>query len=256
MNGNDSLVSVRDLHKSFHGQEVLKGINLHIESHELTVIIGPSGAGKSTFLRCINCLEIFDRGKVVVGSIQLERSSPQSRLDKSFYDSARQLRNSVGMVFQSFNLFPHLTALENIAKAPVVVKNTPQKEAATQAMALLEKVGLASHAYHYPFQLSGGQQQRAAIARALAMSPKVMLYDEPTSALDPGLVEEVLAVMRKLNDEGMTQIVVTHRMQFAREVAHKMAYLDDGQIIEVSTPEQMFTAPADERTKRFLKRFL
>jgi len=256
LNGNHSFVSVRDLHKSFHGHQVLKGVNLHVESHELTVIIGPSGGGKSTFLRCINCLEIFDQGTVVVGDIQLERSSRQSRLDRAFYDTARRLRNSVGMVFQSFNLFPHLTALENITKAPVVVKNTPKKEAEEQAMALLEKVGLSSHAHYYPFQLSGGQQQRAAIARALAMSPQVMLYDEPTSALDPGLVEEVLAVMRKLNEEGMTQIVVTHRMQFAREVAHKMAYFDDGQIVEVSVPERMFTSPADERTKRFLKRFL
>ncbi len=256
MNGNHSFITVRDLHKSFHGHQVLKGVNLHVESHELMVIIGPSAGGKSTFLRCINCLEIFDQGRVKVGDIQLERTSPQSRLDQDFYGTIRRLRNSVGMVFQSFNLFPHLTALENISKGPMVVKSVPKKQAEEQAMALLDKVGLSSHAHYYPFQLSGGQQQRAAIARALAMSPQVMLYDEPTSALDPGLVEEVLAVMRKLNEEGMTQIVVTHRMQFAREVAHKMAYFDEGRVVEVSTPEEMFTCPADERIRRFLKRFL
>ncbi|MDZ7291906.1 MAG: amino acid ABC transporter ATP-binding protein [candidate division KSB1 bacterium] len=253
---NSAVVDVWDLHKSFHGHPVLRGIDLHIAPQELTVLIGPSGCGKSTFLRCLNCLEIFDRGKVSIGGINLERTSVPSPLTGEFHAKVRQLRLNVGMVFQSFNLFPHLTALENVMKAPLVVKGIPREQAEAIARELLEKVGLSTHVHHYPSQLSGGQQQRAAIARALAMAPKVMLYDEPTSALDPGLVEEVLQVMKKLHEEGMTQIVVTHEMRFARDVADKIVYFEDGQIVEMAPPKQMFSSPRDERTRRFLKRFL
>jgi polar amino acid transport system ATP-binding protein len=252
---NNSVVAVSGLHKSFHGNHVLKGVDLQIAPQELTVLIGPSGCGKSTFLRCLNCLEIFDQGKISISGIHLERSS-HAPLDSQFHAKVRELRTSVGMVFQSFNLFPHLTALENVMKAPIVVKGAPQEQAEATARQLLEKVGLGTHMHHYPTQLSGGQQQRAAIARALAMAPKVMLYDEPTSALDPGLVDEVLLVMQKLNDEGMTQIVVTHEMRFARDVADKIVYFESGQAVEVAPPEEMFSSPKDERTRRFLKRFL
>jgi polar amino acid transport system ATP-binding protein len=252
----NTAVTVNGLHKSFHNHPVLKGIDLEVAPRELTVLIGPSGCGKSTFLRCLNCLEVFDQGKVSIGEIALERSSPQAPLDGQFHAKARELRISVGMVFQSFNLFPHLTVLENIIKAPMVVKNTPRELAEATARELLEKVGLSTHLHHYPLQLSGGQQQRAAIARALAMAPKVMLYDEPTSALDPALVDEVLQVMQKLDEEGMTQIVVTHEMRFARDVANKIVYFEDGQIVEMAPPEQMFSTPSDERTRRFLKRYL
>ena len=219
-------------------------------------MIGPSGCGKSTFLRCLNCLEIFDRGKISIGDISLERSSPHAPLDRRFQAKARMLRLSVGIVFQSFNLFPHLTVLENVMKAPTVVKGLPKREVEVTARTLLGKVGLETHVHHYPSQLSGGQQQRAAIARALAMAPKVMLYDEPTSALDPGLVDEVLQVMKRLDEDGMTQIVVTHEMRFARDVADTIVYVEDGQIVEISSPVQIFSAPNDERTKRFLRKFL
>jgi polar amino acid transport system ATP-binding protein len=253
---NNAFISVQNLHKSFHGHSVLKGIDLEIAPHELTVLIGPSGCGKSTFLRCLNCLEIFDQGKISIGEINLERASAHAPIDSQFHKKARQLRVSVGMVFQSFNLFPHLTVLDNVIKAPMVVKKTPREQAEVTAKALLEKVGLSTHLHHYPSQLSGGQQQRAAIARALAMAPKVMLYDEPTSALDPGLVDEVLQVMKKLDEEGMAQIVVTHEMRFARDVADKIVYFENGQIVEMAPPETMFSSPRDERTRRFLKRFL
>jgi len=253
---NSAVVAVNGLHKSFHGNAVLKGVDLQIAPRELTVLIGPSGCGKSTFLRCLNCLEIFDQGKISISGIELERASPRAALDGQFHEKVRQLRTSVGMVFQSFNLFPHLTALENVMKAPMVVKGVAAEQAESTARQLLEKVGLATHVHHYPAQLSGGQQQRAAIARALAMAPKVMLYDEPTSALDPGLVDEVLQVMQKLNDEGMTQIVVTHEMRFARDVADKIVFFESGQVVETAPPEEMFSSPQDERTRKFLKRFL
>jgi len=251
-----ALISVVDLHKSFDGKPVLRGIDLHIAPRELTVLIGPSGCGKSTFLRCLNGLEMFDRGKISVGDITLERLSPHDALDRRFQTKARMLRLSVGMVFQGFNLFPHLTVLENITKAPMVVKGVPKEQAKAHARELLDKVGLSTHVHHYPSQLSGGQQQRAAIARALAMTPKVMLYDEPTSALDPGLVDEVLKVMQTLNEEGMTQVVVSHEMRFARDVAGTIVYIEDGRIVEMGSPERLFSSPGDERTRRFLKRFL
>jgi polar amino acid transport system ATP-binding protein len=253
---NDTVVAVNGLHKSFHGNAVLKGVDLHVAPQELTVLIGPSGCGKSTFLRCLNCLEIFDQGRISIGAIDLERASAHAPLDNKFHAKVRQLRINVGMVFQSFNLFPHLTVLQNIMKAPMVVKGLAAAQAEATARELLNKVGLSTHVHHYPSQLSGGQQQRAAIARALAMQPQVMLYDEPTSALDPGLVDEVLLVMQKLDEEGMTQIVVTHEMRFARDVADKIVYFEGGEAVETASPEQMFSAPQDERTRKFLKRFL
>lgn len=253
---NDIVISVNNLHKSFHGNQVLKGVDLQVETRELTVLIGPSGCGKSTFLRCLNCLEMMDQGKITIGGITLERNHKTEAVSNDFHARTLALRMNVGMVFQSFNLFPHLTALENVMRAPMVVKNISEAQARNKALDLLNKVGLASHAHHYPTQLSGGQQQRAAIARALAMEPQVMLYDEPTSALDPGLVDEVLNVMKTLDDEGMTQIVVTHEMSFAKNVADKVVYFDGGNIVESGPPEKIFSSPADERTRKFLKKFL
>ena len=247
-------VSISNLRKSFHHVEVLKGIDLEVAGHELTVLIGPSGCGKSTLLRCLNCLEVFDAGRIQIADVTLERAAGQN--DQQFHRRARELRIKVGMVFQSFNLFPHLTVLQNVALPPQVVKKITHAEAEGTAVALLEKVGLGSHLNHYPLQLSGGQQQRAAIARALAMAPRVMLYDEPTSALDPGLVDEVLNVMKDLHEEGMTQIVVTHEMRFARDVADKIVYVEEGRVVEAAPPEKIFSAPKDERTRRFLKKFL
>ncbi len=247
-------VSIYNLRKSFNNVPVLQGIDLNVAGHELTVLIGPSGCGKSTLLRCLNLLEIFDEGTIQIAGMIMERDG--GPVSKDFHTQARALRTTVGMVFQSFNLFPHLTVLENVICAPQVVKKIAKEEAEATARDLLNKVGLGSHLHYYPLQLSGGQQQRAAIARSLAMAPKVMLYDEPTSALDPGLVDEVLNVMKALHDEGMTQIVVTHEMRFAREVADKIAYVDQGRVVEVAPPEKMFSAPEDERTRKFLKKFL
>jgi ABC-type polar amino acid transport system ATPase subunit len=252
----EPIVSVHDLHKSFFDQPVLRGVSLEICAHELTVIIGPSGSGKSTFLRCLNGLEIPDRGKIYIADITLHRQNGNRFSEKQYHTQVRRLRHHVGMVFQQFNLFPHLTVLENVIKAPIIVKKIRRDEAIQQAAVLLEKVGLERHLHHRPAQLSGGQQQRAAIARALAMSPRIMLYDEPTSALDPSLVDEVLQVMQQLNQEGMTQIVVTHKMSFARDAADKVVYFEDGMIIEEATPAQMFSQPRDERTRKFLKRYL
>ncbi len=247
-------VSISNLRKSFNQIEVLKGVNLDVAGHELTVLIGPSGCGKSTLLRCLNCLEIFDEGTIQIAGMTLSRSAGTSV--KDIHHQARELRTKVGMVFQSFNLFPHLTVLENVSRPQQIVKKAARENAEGTARELLNKVGLGSHLHHYPTQLSGGQQQRAAIARSLAMAPKVMLYDEPTSALDPGLVDEVLNVMKDLHDEGMTQIVVTHEMRFARDVADKVVYVEEGRVVEVAPPEKMFSAPDDERTKKFLKKYL
>lgn len=233
---------------------MLRGIDLAIRQCQATVLIGPSGCGKSTFLRCLNGLEMMDGGEIRIGASVLNREKfPDFR---SFDCEARHLRREVGMVFQSFNLFPHLTALENVMKAPVVVKGMAREEAEPMARGFLKKVGLEEHADHYPSQMSGGQQQRAAIARALAMSPKVMLYDEPTSALDPSLVDEVLAVMQQLDQEGMTQVIVTHEMRFARDVADQVVFFYEGEVAERGTPEQIFQNPEDPRTRRFLKKFI
>lgn len=249
-------ISIKNLSKNHGHIEVLRNINLEVTPGELTVLIGPSGCGKSTFLRCLNGLDTFDTGTIVINGITLEKSEKSSSKTNDFDKKARLIRENVGMVFQNFNLFPHLTLLENITKAPIVVKKIPVKTAIEHAKNLLDKVGLYTHADHYPCQLSGGQQQRAAIARALAMSPKAILYDEPTSALDPGLVNEVLQVMRTLDDEGMTQIVVTHEMRFAKDVADHIVHIQEGKIVEIGTPEQIFTAPNDERTRYFLKNFI
>ncbi len=248
------LISVSNLQKSYGEAAALRGVSFDVEVSELTAIIGPSGCGKSTLLRCLNGLELFDSGRVRIGEITLDRDDGHSHRD--FNARLRHLREEVGMVFQSFNLFPHLTALENATLAQVVVKKTDRRKAESNARELLGKVGLGDRMDYYPSQLSGGQQQRAAIARALAMEPKVMLYDEPTSALDPSLVGEVLGIMRKLDDEGMTQVVVTHEMRFAREVADKILVLSGGELIESDSPDAIFSSPRDERTRAFLQRYL
>jgi len=249
-----ALISVEDLRKNYGEAVALRGVSFEVEVSELTAIIGPSGCGKSTLLRCLNGLELFDSGSVRIGEITLDRGNSLSHRD--FNARLRHLREEAGMVFQSFNLFPHLTVLENAALAPVVVKKLDRKLAEKKAIELLAKVGLSARLDYYPSQLSGGQQQRAAIARALTMEPKVMLYDEPTSALDPSLVGEVLGIMRKLDDEGMTQVVVTHEMNFARDVADKVLVLSDGELIERDSPDVIFSSPRDERTRAFLQRYL
>lgn len=228
---------------SFH---VLKDINLEIKSGEVVVILGPSGSGKSTLLRCINKLETISDGELIVDGVKV--NDPKTDINK--------LRQEIGMVFQHFHLYPHKTVLENITLAPTKVRNQPLEEAKKVALELLEKVGIPDKANSYPSQLSGGQQQRVAIARGLAMKPKIMLFDEPTSALDPEMIGEVLDVMRKLANEGMTMVVVTHEMGFAREVADRIIFVDEGRILEMSAPEEFFANPKEERTRQFLSRIL
>jgi len=250
------LIRVQGLEKRFADVPVLRGVDLTVERGTLVSIIGRSGCGKSTLLRCLNCLEVFDCGQVEIANILLARPASPACPDEELQQRAHALRGKVGMVFQNFNLFPHRTVLENIALAPRVVKGMPREAAEEKARDLLTKVGLVAFANRYPASLSGGQQQRAAIARALAMSPEVMLYDEPTSALDPELVDEVLEVMRALDHEGMTQIVVTHEMRFARDASDLVVYMDSGHIIERATPDEIFSHPRDARTRQYLKRFL
>ncbi|MBS6649179.1 amino acid ABC transporter ATP-binding protein [Veillonella sp.] len=239
------MIELKDVRKSFGKNEVLKGINLQIDKGEVVVIIGPSGSGKSTVLRTMNYLEEPTSGHVIVDGMDL---SDKNKLNA--------VRTEVGMVFQNFNLFPHMTVLDNLILAPVNVRKTDKKEAQNIAMKLLERVGLADKAQMYPDSLSGGQKQRVAIARALAMKPKVMLFDEPTSALDPEMVREVLDVMKSLADEGMTMVIVTHEMGFAKEVADRVLFVDGGQILEDGTPVQVFDAPSSDRTKLFLSKIL
>jgi len=239
------MIEIKGLRKAFGKDEVLKGIDLSIAEKEVVVIIGPSGSGKSTLLRCMNHLEEPTAGEVVVDGITL---SSEANINK--------VREEVGMVFQRFNLFPHMTVLENIMLAPLKVRGTERGEAEKTARALLTRVGLAEKADAYPDNLSGGQQQRVAIARALAMHPKVMLFDEPTSALDPEMVGEVLDVMRSLAEEGMTMVIVTHEMGFAREVGDRLLFVDDGRIIEVGVPREVFEHPQEERTRSFLSKVL
>jgi ABC-type polar amino acid transport system ATPase subunit len=247
------LITVDCVSKSYNAAAALRDISFSVESSQLTVIIGPSGCGKSTLLRCLNGLEAIDAGVIHIGEITLEGGHDNSsRLSAKL----RSLRKETGMVFQSFNLFPHLTVIENVIKAPMVVKGVARPEAVARARELLAKVGLSDRIDAYPSQLSGGQQQRAAIARALAMSPRVLLYDEPTSALDPTLVDEVLNIMRQLDDEGMTQIVVTHEMRFARRAADQVLVLASGELIESGPPEMIFSTPSDQRTRDFLRSFL
>ena len=240
------MIRVEGLHKSFGKLKVLNGIDCRVAPREVVVVIGPSGSGKSTFLRCINMLEEPTAGKIHIDGISL--TDPKTNINT--------VRTEVGMVFQRFNLFPHKTALENICLAPIKVKKLSTKEAEERAHSLLKKVGLSDKASVYPDQLSGGQQQRVAIARALAMQPKVMLFDEPTSALDPEMVGEVLAVMKDLAREGMTMVVVTHEMGFAREVGDRVIFMDEGLILEEGTPEEIFLEPKNSRLKSFLSKIL
>ncbi|MBN2907994.1 amino acid ABC transporter ATP-binding protein [Polycladomyces sp. WAk] len=240
------MIRVEHLRKQFGTLEVLKDINVEIQEKEVVCVIGPSGSGKSTFLRCLNLLESISGGKVWVDGHDL--TDPKTNINK--------VRTEVGMVFQQFNLFPHKRVIENITLAPIQVRGWTKEKAEAKAMELLNKVGLADKAQAYPEQLSGGQQQRVAIARALAMDPKVMLFDEPTSALDPEMVGEVLAVMKQLAKEGMTMVVVTHEMGFAREVSDRVLFMDQGVIVEEGTPNELFNAPKHERTRAFLSKVL
>ena len=242
----ETLIEVSDMDKFFGDFQALKDINMNVGLQEVVVVIGPSGSGKSTLIRCINRLEKHDNGTIVVDGIEL---SDDIR-------NIQEIRRETGMVFQQFNLFPHLTVIDNITLAPRQVRREPKAEAEAEAMRLLERVGIPEQARKYPGQLSGGQQQRVAIARSLAMKPKVMLFDEPTSALDPEMIKEVLDVMVELAKGGMTMIVVTHEMGFARAVADRVVFMADGQIVEVGPPEHFFTNPQEERTKLFLSQIL
>ncbi len=250
------MIEVRDLHKSYGHLEVIKGVSLTVGTGEVVCIIGPSGSGKSTFLRCINWLEVPERGHIRIdGQPAFRIDGPSGpRLQRPREIAA--VRARVGMVFQSFNLFPHLTALGNVMEAPAHVLRLPRSEARDRALGLLAQVGLADRADHYPEELSGGQQQRVAIARALAMEPKALLFDEVTSALDPELVGEVLGVMRDLAARGMTMVVVTHEMGFARQVCDRVFFMDQGVIAEEGTPETIFSSPREPRTRLFLKEIL
>jgi ABC-type polar amino acid transport system ATPase subunit len=246
------MIVVENLIKSYQATRVLHGIDHAQRRGEAVVLIGPSGCGKSTFLRCLNQLELADAGRISIGAVTIfGGQAPRTIQEK---EQQRQLRLSAGMVFQSFNLFPHLTVLDNVTSGPKIVKGMAKDDAEELARGLLNKVGLEAKAQFYPGQLSGGQQQRVAIARALAMQPEVMLFDEPTSALDPELREEVLKVMRGLVEEGMTMIVVTHEMQFARDVADRVVFFDEGRIAEEGRPDELFSNPKQERTRDFLRR--
>ncbi|MGM0559944.1 MAG: ABC transporter ATP-binding protein [Pseudomonadota bacterium] len=249
----DTALRVEDIRKSFGNLEVLKGVSLAAEKGDVLTLIGASGSGKSTLLRCVNLLEIPDSGHIFLGTEELKltrnRAGHSVPADRHQVD---RIRSRLGMVFQSFNLWTHMTILQNVMEAPVHVLKKPRREAEEQAMALLEKVGIAEKAATYPAHLSGGQQQRAAIARALAMDPEVMLFDEPTSALDPELVGEVLRVIRQLAEEGRTMILVTHEMGFAREVSSEVVFLHEGQVEERGTPDRIFESPQSERCRKFL----
>ncbi|MDN4615910.1 amino acid ABC transporter ATP-binding protein [Leifsonia sp. F6_8S_P_1B] len=250
------MVLAEGVSKSFGSNEVLKSISLSVRPGEVLCIIGPSGSGKSTFLRCINHLEVVDRGRLSVdGEVVGYRQHGDKLYELKPKEAARQ-RREIGMVFQRFNLFPHMTALENIIEAPIRVKGLPKARAVERAKELLARVGLADKGDHYPSQLSGGQQQRVAIARALAMDPKLMLFDEPTSALDPELVGEVLDVMKELARSGMTMIVVTHEMGFAREVADELVFMDGGVVVEAGDPREVLANPQHQRTQAFLSKVL
>jgi polar amino acid transport system ATP-binding protein len=240
------MIELRNVHKSFGRVEVLKGISASVEKSEVVCIIGPSGSGKSTILRCINGLESYDAGDILVEGARVDSHSP----------SIVAIRTQVSMVFQRFNLFPHRTAIENVVEGPIYVKNEPRSEALERGRALLAQVGLAEKENAYPAQLSGGQQQRVAIARALAMQPKAILFDEPTSALDPELVGDVLSVMRKLADDGMTMVVVTHEMAFARDVADRVLFIDGGVVVEQGVAKSVLDQPQHARTQDFLRRVL
>ncbi|WP_341521914.1 amino acid ABC transporter ATP-binding protein [Pseudomonas sp. G.S.17] len=244
----NTMLTVRGLHKRFGDHEVVKGVDLDVIEGEVVVIIGPSGSGKSTFIRCLNSLEAPSAGSVVVGDVESIKAGDRRALSK--------LREEVGMVFQDYTLFPHMSVMANMTLAPVKLKRASKAEAQSNALALLDRVGLRDKADSYPSELSGGQQQRVAIVRALAMKPKLLLFDEPTSALDPETVGDVLNVMKGLAGEGMTMIVVTHEMGFAREVADRVVFFDDGRIVEGGPPSQIFSAPKEARTRQFLQSVL
>jgi len=246
LNTTEDIIICRDVHKWFDDFHVLKGVSLTVTRQEVIVICGPSGSGKSTLIRTLNRLEEHQRGDIIVDGIELSHD----------IRNIEAIRREVGMVFQQFNLFPHLTVLQNVTLAPMWARKWPKEKAEETAMQLLERVGIPEQAQKYPAQLSGGQQQRVAIARALAMQPKIMLFDEPTSALDPEMIKEVLDVMRGLAHSGMTMIVVTHEMGFAKEVADRIIFFEDGNIVEQNTPEEFFTNPRKERTKLFLSQIL
>lgn len=241
------MISLKNIHKSFGKQEVLKGINLEVKKGEVVVILGPSGSGKTTLLRCLNYLERANDGEVIIGDFTVHCKRPSKQ-------DIHTLRKKTAMVFQHYNLFKHKTALENVMEGLLIVQKLSKDEAREKSVQMLEKVGLGSKLDAYPSQLSGGQQQRVGIARALALNPEVLLFDEPTSALDPELVGEVLSVIRKIAKEGITMIVVTHEMGFARDVASHVVFMDEGVIVEEGTPNEIFGAPKEERTKLFLKR--
>lgn len=250
------MISAENVHKSFGQFEVLKGIDLEVQRGEVACLLGPSGSGKSTFLRCVNHLDKITAGRLYVDGELVGYREKNGILYEISEKQAAQQRSDIGMVFQSFNLFPHRTVIENIIEAPMQVKRVPEDKARKRAMELLEEVGLAAKADNFPVQLSGGQQQRVAIARAVAMDPKLMLFDEPTSALDPELVGEVLRVMKDLAAQGMTMLVVTHEMGFAREVADKIFFMDGGVVLESGTPAEVLNNPQQPRTKEFLSSLL
>ncbi|MBQ9220537.1 MAG: amino acid ABC transporter ATP-binding protein [Succinivibrio dextrinosolvens] len=239
------MIVIKDLHKNYGSNQILRGIDLRVKKSEVVVVIGPSGSGKSTLLRCVNYLEVPSSGTISINGETITRAT-----------NINKIRAEVGMVFQHFNLFPHMTVLDNITVAPISVRKKSREEAEKKAMELLVRVGLGDKAKSYPSQLSGGQQQRVAIARALAMEPQVMLFDEPTSALDPEMVNEVLDVMKDLAQSGMTMMCVTHEMGFARQVADRVLFVDQGKILEDTNPEELFSNPKHERTKEFLAKIL
>ena len=280
LQGKDIIIDVRNLHKFYFENHILKGIDFSVERGELISIIGRSGCGKTTLLRCLNLLEYFDEGVIMIAGITLNRKLPKKKkvkmlqraknlkdkvkkpfvengedetIDEDFQMKALTLRKRVGMLFQSLNLFPHLTVLENVSLAPVLVNQINKSDAVTEAKRLLEKVELSKFADRFPSQLSGGQAQRVAIARALAMNPDVMLYDEPTSALDPELVGEVIKVMNKLHDDGMTQLVVTHAMSFAKNASDRVIFMEDGKIVEMGPPAEIFNNPKHDSTKKYIQ---
>ena len=252
----EEIIKVENLHKSFHSLHVLKGIDFEVKKGEIVSVIGPSGSGKSTLLRCLNHLETADKGSISFGGNYIAKADSTG---KAVYKKTKEILaicSRLGMVFQNFNLFPHKSVMENIIEAPVMVKGQPKREAEANALELLDKVGLLDKKDAYPNQLSGGQKQRVAIARALAMEPEIMLFDEPTSALDPELIGEVLQVIKKLAEERMTMVIVTHEMNFAREISDRIIFMDDGQVVVDGVPDDIFVNPEHPRIKTFLNKVL